>query len=76
MNCERIRFTRNYISTKFYAVPGKLFTVSIPEEQIGKVQVTYLFVLCLVSMCVSFYFIAYYFVFLKNYPLKFLFDIS
>ena len=55
MNCERRRFTRNLISTKFYAVPGKLFTVSIPEEQIGRVQVTYLFVLGLVSISESFY---------------------
>ena len=72
MNCEHRRFTRNLISTKFYAVPGKLFTVSIPEEQIGRVKVTYLFVLCLVSICVSFYFIAYYFVFFKELSFKIL----
>ena len=28
-----------WFSTKFYAVPGKLFTVTIPEEQIGEIKV-------------------------------------
>ena len=29
-----------WFSTKLYAVPGKLFTISIPEEQIGEIQVS------------------------------------
>ena len=41
VNCELTKFSNNMISTKLYAVPGKLFTVSIPEEQIGKVFVSY-----------------------------------
>ena len=40
MNCELKWFKNNIISTKLYAVPGKLFTVTIPEEQIGKVMVS------------------------------------
>ena len=48
MNCELKKFSNNMISTKLYAVPGKLFTVSIPEEQIGKVMVSYQYDLYLV----------------------------
>ena len=40
MNCELKWFKNNIISTKLYAVPGKIFTVTIPEEQIGKVMVS------------------------------------
>ena len=32
-----------WFSTKFYAVPGKLFTVTIPEEQIGQIKVIFQF---------------------------------
>ena len=38
-----IEFKTNMISTKLYAVPGKLFTISIPEEQVGKVKVSFQF---------------------------------
>ena len=29
-----------WVSTKLYAVPGKVFTVSIPAEQIGEIRVS------------------------------------
>ena len=55
------------ISTKLYAVPGKLFTVSIPEEQIGKVFVSYQYDLYLVPICVHFCFTTHYFVSFKTF---------
>ena len=67
MNCELKKFSNNMISTKLYAVPGKLFTVSIPEEQIGKVMVSYQYDLYLVPICVHFCFTTYYFVSFKTF---------
>ena len=67
MNCELTKFSNNMISTKLYAVPGKLFTVSIPEEQIGKVFVSYQYDLYLVPICVHFCFTTHYFVSFKTF---------
>ena len=42
-----------WVSTKLYAVPGKVFTVSIPAEQIGNIQVSLYFIFQFINSKIS-----------------------